>query len=156
MSITIKNISWDRALKELEAIHQQEKNAKWRRIRSNACSLSALFTQDFSKAVHRIGEAIQIEPLNPLHQYRLALLYMRFAQWDQALGLLDKMAEQMPNFASILYLRGLIALRIGEIKRAVNIANEIIMIKPNSRRCLRHNQTIPIPIKNTSISHNTL
>jgi tetratricopeptide (TPR) repeat protein len=130
MQIALEKISWDKALKALDERYQDDKQWKWKHLEANASSLSALFINDFSEAARRISRAMEIEPFNPLHRYRLALLYMRFAQWDEALYVLDELVALLPGFSYPLYLRALIYLRTGQFKRAANVANDIKTNKP--------------------------
>ncbi len=130
MKIALEKISWDEALTALDERYKSDKQWKWKRLEANASSLSALFINNFSKAARRISRAMEIEPFNPLHRYRLALLYMRFAQWDEALSIVDDLAALLPGFANLLYLRALIYLKTGQFKRAANVANDIKTNKP--------------------------
>lgn len=132
MEIEMEKVAWDEALKELNSSFNKDKQWKWKRFEAEISSLSALFISEFSKAAQQINRAVKIEPFNPLHRYRQALLYMRFAQWDEALSMLDDMKNQLPEFSYLFdYLRALIYLRKKKYKRAANIINQIINNKPD-------------------------
>ncbi len=76
---------------------------------------------------------MEVEPLNPLHRYRLALSFMRFGLWKEALQVLDSLIKELP--ATIFlpqYLRGLCYLKNGLEKRANNIANEVLLSHPGN------------------------
>ena len=88
-------------------------------------SLSALFMVDFSKAVARIIQARSIDPFNPIHNVRLALLIMRFGDWKTAAEITHSLAESAPDSAISGYLWGLATLRGDETKRAANIAQDV-------------------------------
>ena len=97
---------------------------------ADAESLSALFGADYAEASASIARARQAEPLNPMHRLRLALLNLRFGQWDAALSLSQKLQEELPGLALPLYIRGLATLRQEEFKRAAIIAQDIITAHP--------------------------
>jgi tetratricopeptide (TPR) repeat protein len=130
MKIALENVAWDKALKELQKRYKKDKQWKWKRFEAEASSLSAFFITEFSQAIRRIAQAMGIEPFNPLHQYRLALLYMRFAQWNEALSVLDDLGNLPAGISFSLYLRALVFLKTGQLKRAFNITNEIKKTKP--------------------------
>lgn len=127
----MKRIAWESALRDLEERYRQSQTPELRRCWTNACSLAALYIPNFSSAAWQMKEAIALEPLNPLHRYRLALLYMRFGQWHDAQHILQKLGEQLVNLAWPQYVRALAFLRTGETKRASNIAAEIALINRN-------------------------
>jgi tetratricopeptide (TPR) repeat protein len=131
MRIALDKVAWDKALKELYKCYKKDKKWKWKRFEAEVSSLSALFISDFSPAARQVAHAMEIEPFNPLHRYRLALLYMRFARWDEALLVVEELVNLLPGLSYPLYLRALIYLRTGEINRSGNIANEIKMTGPD-------------------------
>jgi hypothetical protein len=125
----LDDIDWAAALgavRERRAVA----NGSPQRTLADAESLSALFARTFEEGAARIARARDAEPLNPLHALRLALLHLRFGQWDAALELCQSLQEALPGLALPTYVRALATLRQEEPKRAANIAQELITSHP--------------------------
>src|SRR4051794_37993743 len=89
-------------------------------------SLSALFSDNFAEAIGRVLQARTADPFNPVHAVRLALLLMRFGDWETAAELAQSWAQKEPDLAIAGYLWGLATLRGEEPKRASNIAQDVL------------------------------
>ncbi|MBK8920283.1 MAG: hypothetical protein IPM81_02060 [Saprospirales bacterium] len=127
----LQRVDWVAATIAFDTLHQQTAESAQLRRRANALSLAALFTPDARAAMQSLARAIEAEPLNPLHLYRLALAQMRFGQWQAALETLDLLIENLPkNLVLPQYLRGLCYLKTDLEKRANNIAQEIEIAAP--------------------------
>ena len=93
-------------------------------------SLGALYALEFETAQRQICEAIRREPLNPVHEFRRALLLARFGDLAGASARLEKLKEKLPTVATLDYLRGLFALRAGKVEKARGIAGSIESTHP--------------------------
>jgi tetratricopeptide (TPR) repeat protein len=81
-------------------------------------SLSAIAAPDFSAGMAQLRKVARLEPLNPLHQVRMALLLARFGNLAAATQVLDRLKEKLPPTPSVDYLRALFALRAGALDKA--------------------------------------
>jgi hypothetical protein len=131
MEFNLTSIAWEKVIIDLEEKRNARKDYKTRQILADAYSLSALFCQDFPTATKRIQQAILIEPLNPLHQYRYILLFLHFGQWTVAFNISENLKNSLNGFAIFEYLRALIALKANQKIRALNITNQIIKNHPD-------------------------
>jgi hypothetical protein len=94
-------------------------------------SLSALYTPDYPTATARLRKAERLEPLNPLHTLRRALLLARFGDTARAGGALDWLKQVLPDSPLVDYVRGLLALRGGRPDQARAIANTLATAYPD-------------------------
>lgn len=88
-------------------------------------SLSALYTPDYPAAAARLRKAARLEPLNPLHTLRRALLLARFGDTAQAGVVLERLKQALPDSPLVDYVRGLLAARGGRPDQARAIANTL-------------------------------
>ncbi|MEO1262697.1 MAG: hypothetical protein AAFZ15_28075 [Bacteroidota bacterium] len=124
--IQSEKIDWAKAIDRLESGGTHKESASLNHHLANCYSLSALFLADYSVALNNIKKAKALEPFNPIHQYRLVLLFFHFGQWEQGRLLLEQMQEKLPESVSLKYLRSMSALRVrGLEKRAGIIAKDI-------------------------------
>jgi hypothetical protein len=100
-------------------------------VRSDALSLSALFTNEFDEGLARVLSARESDPLNPVHTVRQILVLLRFGESGRALEIARALQEQLPSLALPAYLRALATHREGEFKRAANAAAEIVADHPS-------------------------
>jgi tetratricopeptide (TPR) repeat protein len=98
-------------------------------------SLSALYTPDYPTAAARVKRASRLEPLNPLHTLRSALLLCRFGEFDQAGVVLEHLKQTLPASPLVDYVRALVALRAGRPKQARAIAGTLETSHPNFVYC---------------------
>jgi tetratricopeptide (TPR) repeat protein len=129
-TIALDRVRWSDALAALSERYRSEGSPASRRLLADASSLSALFDPDFASAAERVNEALRLEPLNPLHRLRLALLHLRFGSVDRALDILRDLSERLRDRPLISYLRAMATLRQGEAKRAATIAADVLTAHP--------------------------
>jgi tetratricopeptide (TPR) repeat protein len=98
---------------------------------AHVLSLSALYTPDYQTATSRLRKAARLEPLNPLHTLRRALLLARFGDTARAGVALDWLKQALPDSPLVDYVRGLLALRGGRPEQARAIANTLVTAYPD-------------------------
>jgi hypothetical protein len=87
MKLSLKNVDWSAALAAL----QKEKggNPSFPDINSaQILALSALYIPDFDRAYGNLAHACRLEPLNPLQEFRKALLLARVGQIERSAAIL--------------------------------------------------------------------
>jgi hypothetical protein len=94
-------------------------------------SLSALYTPDYPTAAARLRRAARMEPLNPLHTLRRALLLARFGDTARAEAELKSLKQALPDSPLLDYLRGLLALRAGRPEQARAIGKTLETAHPD-------------------------
>ena len=85
-------------------------------------SLSALYLPEYESALSQVRHAARIDPFNPLHELRRALLLARFGDLGSASATLMQLGEQGAKAPVIDYLRAVFALRDGRPDQARAIA----------------------------------
>lgn len=100
-------------------------------LEAQVLSLSALYTLDYPTAAARLQKAARLEPLNPLHTLRRALLLARFGDTAQAGVALEELKQALPDSPLIDYVRGLLAMRRGRPEQARAIANTLGAAHPD-------------------------
>lgn len=88
-------------------------------------SLQAALSTDYSFGRRLIVSACTAEPFNPIHRIRLLIFEMAFGHWESSLSIADELTDVIPDNPLPLYLRGLVMLRQGEQKRAVNVIRKL-------------------------------
>ncbi len=127
----LEAIDWSAALRQGSERHQAG-GGPTRPVLADAQSLSALFTVDYAEGLGRLRRARTADPLNPLHALRAVLLRLRFGQWETALTLCQSLQEALPTSLPT-YLRALATLGQEELKRAANLAQEVLQADPQFR-----------------------
>lgn len=94
-------------------------------------SLSALYLDDFTAAQGNVRAAKHAEPLNPLHELRMALIFARFGDLRETNRVLDRLKEKLPGTAVVDYLRALSSLRGGTLDKARAVASGVEEAHPS-------------------------
>lgn len=125
----LRDVDWNAAVAAAERLALSSSSAG-RSHAASALSLSALFTLDSRMALRRVKQASTLEPLNPLHEFRRALLLVRCGQLEPAAEILDRLRKTLPESPTLEYIRGVVALRSGKPKVARTIADSIAATHP--------------------------
>ncbi len=81
---------WDRAIAAAEDTRDEF-------LRAKIMSLGANSNADLMTGLRRINASREIDPLNPLHSFRLTLLYCQFGTFGNASAILDSVREALPK-----------------------------------------------------------
>src|SRR5262245_19126304 len=107
-SIGLHSVNWTAACDAAERLSTSR-----RTLAAQVFGLAAISGGDFDGAVLRLALAIRLDPFNPQHRFRNALLFGRFGDYERALKELEKLKSALPDTPLIDYARALFALRAG-------------------------------------------
>jgi predicted Zn-dependent protease len=130
-TLRLSDVDWDAAITAMTGTDERRNGHLPVEYSAQALSLSALYASDFQTAVSRIKQASRLEPLNPLHKLRNALLLARFGDLSRATSALERLKEVLPGAPLVDYVRGLVALRAGRPEQARAIAGMLETTHPN-------------------------
>lgn len=99
-------------------------------LRAELLSLGGLDARDFGAAEADILRAKRLEPFNPLHDLRHALLCARFGDLASASARLDALKDKIPDAPILDYLRALMALRSGRPEQARSLSAALEAARP--------------------------
>ncbi len=118
-----RNIDWDAAIDDFRRRFAAAPRSSARSLLAEALSLAAFTDDDYPLAAARLAEAARLEPLNPIHRYRRALLDLRFGRWTAAAARVDALRATNP-FPHALYAL-VLAYRGMNDGRAKNVAVQL-------------------------------
>jgi hypothetical protein len=121
-------INWSAAAVELGDEHRRTGTAKARRGFAQVSSLRGRFSDDFALATASTAAAIALEPLEPLHRVRDALVHLRFGDLEGAIARLDALGEGVTDLPLVLVVKAIATARRGEPRTARNIADRALQI----------------------------
>ena len=85
----LSRINWSAAAVELADEHHRTKTPRARRALAAVSSLRGRFSDDFTVAAASAVHAVELEPLDPMHRVRDALVRLRFGDRGRALRYAD-------------------------------------------------------------------
>ena len=124
----LSKINWSAAAVELADEHRRTGTPKARRALAAVSSLRGRFSDDFTLAAASTTAAIALEPLDPIHQVRDALVRLRFGDLDGAIARLDALPEAVADLPLVLVVKSLAIARRGEPRTARNIADRALQV----------------------------
>ncbi len=124
----LNRINWSAAAVELADEHRRTGTPKARRALAAVSSLRGRFSDDFTLAAASTTAAIQLEPLDPIHRVRDALVRLRFGDLDGAIARLDALPEAVADLPLVLVVKSLAIARRGEPRTARNIADRALQV----------------------------
>jgi len=126
--VELERINWSAAAVELADEHRRTGTPHARRALAAVSSLRGRFSDDFTVATASATAAIQLEPLDPIHRVRDALVRLRFGDIDGALERLDALHEGVADLPLVLVVKALAIARRGEPRTARNIAERALQV----------------------------
>lgn len=124
----LSKINWSAAAVELADEHRRTGTPRARRALATVSSLRGRFSDDFTLAAASTTAAIALEPLDPMHRVRDALVRLRFGDLDGAIARLDALPEAVTDLPLVLVVKSLAIARRGEARTARNIADRALQI----------------------------
>ena len=124
----LERINWSAAAVELADEHRRTGTPHARRALAAVSSLRGRFSDDFTVATAAAVAAIELEPLDPIHRVRDALVRLRFGDIDGALARLDSLHEGVADLPLVLVVKALAIARRGEPRTARNIADRALQV----------------------------
>ena len=124
----LERINWSAAAVELADEHRRTGTPQARRALAAVSSLRGRFSDDFTVATASAVAAIELEPLDPIHRVRDALVRLRFGDIDGALERLDALHEGVADLPLVLVVKALAIARRGEPRTARNIADRALQV----------------------------
>lgn len=124
----LERINWSAAAVELADEHRRTGTPHARRALAAVSSLRGRFSDDFTVATASAVAAIELEPLDPIHRVRDALVRLRFGDIDGALARLDSLHEGVADLPLVLVVKALAIARRGEPRTARNIADRALQV----------------------------
>ncbi len=128
----LSRIDWSAAAVELADEHRRTNAPRARRTLAAVSSLRGRFTDEFSIAAAATTAAMKLEPLDPIHAVRDALVRLRFGDPEAAIARLDALPEQVGDLPLVLVVKALAAARRGEPRTARNIADRALQVDPKN------------------------
>ncbi len=126
----LERINWSAAAVELADEHHRTGTPRARRALAAVSSLRGRFSDDFMVAVASTVRAVELEPLDPMHRVRDALVRLRFGDFDGAIARLDALPEGVTDLPLVLVIKALATARRGEARTARNIADRALQVDP--------------------------
>jgi len=126
--VELARINWSAAAVELADEHRRTGTPHARRALAAVSSLRGRFSDDFTVATASAVAAIELEPLDPIHRVRDALVRLRFGDIDGALARLDSLHEGVADLPLVLVVKALAIARRGEPRTARNIADRALQV----------------------------
>lgn len=124
----LDRVNWSAAAVELADEHRRTGTPRARRALAAVSSLRGRFSDDFTVAAASTVAAIELEPLDPIHRVRDALVRLRFGDIEGALARLDGMHEGIADLSLVLVVKALATARRGEPRTARNIADRALQV----------------------------
>lgn len=124
----LARVNWSAAAVELQDEHRRTGTAKARRALAAVSSLRGRFSDDFSVAAASTVAAIELEPLDPIHRVRDALVHLRFGDVEGAVARLDALGDGVSDLPLVLVVKALATARRGEPRTARNIADRALQV----------------------------
>lgn len=124
----LDRINWSAASVELGDEHRRTGTPRARRALAAVSSLRGRFSDDFTLAAASTVAAIRLEPLDPIHRIREALVHLRFGELDGALARLEALPEGVADLPLVLVVKALATARRGEPRTARNIADRALQV----------------------------
>ena len=124
----LSKINWSAAAVELADEHRRTGTPRARRALAAVSSLRGRFSDDFTLAAASTTAAIVLEPLDPIHRVRDALVRLRFGDLDGAIARLDALPEAVTDLPLVLVVKSLAIARRGEPRTARNIADRALQV----------------------------
>lgn len=124
----LDKVNWSAAAVELADEHRRTGTPKARRALAAVSSLRGRFSDDFTLAAASTTAAIALEPLDPIHRVRDALVRLRFGDLDGAIARLDALPEAVADLPLVLVVKSLAIARRGEPRTARNIADRALQV----------------------------
>ncbi|HVG19628.1 MAG TPA: hypothetical protein VNI02_11285, partial [Blastocatellia bacterium] len=129
-NLRLSDIDWNAAVAATTAIGERAEGLSPAHA-AQLLSLSVLYTPDYPTAFTRLQKAARLEPMNPLHMLRRALLLARFGDTARAGAVLERLKQSLPDSPLVDYVRALLALRAGRPEQARAIAKSLEAAHPN-------------------------
>jgi hypothetical protein len=126
--VELSKVNWSAAAVELADEHRRTGTPKARRALAAVSSLRGRFSDDFTIAAASTTAAIALEPLDPIHRVRDALVRLRFGDLDGAIARLDALPEAVADLPLVLVVKSLAIARRGEPRTARNIADRALQV----------------------------
>ncbi len=126
--VELSRINWSAAAVELADEHHRTGTPRARRALAAVSSLRGRFSDDFTVATASTVRAVELEPLDPMHRVRDALVRLRFGDIDGAIARLDALAEGVADLPLVLVIKALATARRGEPRTARNIADRALQV----------------------------
>lgn len=124
----LSRINWSAAAVELADEHHRTKTPRARRALAAVSSLRGRFSDDFTVAAASAVRAVELEPLDPMHRVRDALVRLRFGDAEGAIARLDALGEGVSDLPLVLVIKALATARRGEPRTARNIADRALQV----------------------------
>ena len=124
----LNRINWSAAAVELADEHHRTGTPRARRALAAVSSLRGRFSDDFTVAAASAVRAVELEPLDPMHRVRDALVRLRFGDADGAIARLDALSEGIADLPLVLVIKALATARRGEPRTARNIADRALQV----------------------------
>ncbi|MBA3460582.1 MAG: hypothetical protein H0T46_11505 [Deltaproteobacteria bacterium] len=124
----LSRINWSAAAVELADEHHRTKTPRARRALAAVSSLRGRFSDDFTVAAASAVRAVELEPLDPMHRVREALMRLRFGDVEGAIARLDALGEGVSDLPLVLVIKALATARRGEPRTARNIADRALQV----------------------------
>ncbi|MFN0251993.1 MAG: hypothetical protein ACKV2T_34270 [Kofleriaceae bacterium] len=124
----LNKVNWSAAAVELADEHRRTGTPRARRALAAVSSLRGRFSNDFTLATASTNAAIALEPLDPIHRVRDALVRLRFGDLDGAIARLDELPEGITDLPLVLVVKSLAIARRGEPRTARNIADRALQV----------------------------
>ena len=126
----LNRINWSAAAVELADELHRTGTPRARRALAAVSSLRGRFSDDFTVAAASAVRAVELEPLDPMHRVRDALVRLRFGDFDAAIARLDALPEGVTDLPLVLVIKALATARRGEARTARNIADRALQLDP--------------------------
>ncbi|MCX5745929.1 MAG: hypothetical protein NT062_25915, partial [Proteobacteria bacterium] len=124
----LTRVNWPAAAGELADEHRRSNAPHALHALATVASLRGRFTDDFGLATASTQRAIRLEPLEPMHHVRDALVRLRFGDVDGAIARLDALPEGVGDLVIVLVVKALATARRGEPRTARNIAERALTV----------------------------
>jgi hypothetical protein len=124
----LDRLDWQAAAIELDDEHRRSGAPRARRALAALSSLRGRFSDDFTVAAASAVVALRLEPLDPAHRVREALVRLRFGDLDGAVARLDALPEGVAELPLVLVIKALAIARRGEPRTARNIADRALQL----------------------------
>jgi len=130
LEMNLEHLDWQTVLAGARAGGSSD-GPSW--IRAEMASLAALFVPDYTTARVGVAHAQRLDPLNPVHRLRQALVELRFGLCDDAVETCSALEEVLGESAMASFVKALATLRAGDPRRAANIADRAVEARPPFR-----------------------
>ncbi|MEO8700005.1 MAG: hypothetical protein ABI867_08170 [Kofleriaceae bacterium] len=125
----LARVDWSAAAVELGDEYRRTGTFAARRAFAAVASLRGRFEGELSIAVASARAAIELEPLDPIHRVREALVYFRFGDLAAVRARLDALGE-LGELPHVLVIEAMALARSGEPRTARNVADRALQTDP--------------------------